>query len=193
MLKVSSIFYSIQGEGTYTGTACVFIRLYGCNLSCGFCDDELHKTTMQEMSYDEILSQVQAYPAKHIIITGGEPTIYVLNPFITLLQQKGYYVCIETNGYNFQNVKNADWITYSPKEWDDICEEGFNELKFIVSKDSPVEKLLHLECLQPIYIQPQNFMHKPNMENVRFCVELVKKYPQKFKLSLQMHKFIGVE
>jgi len=193
MLKVSSIFYSIQGEGTYAGTASIFIRLYGCNLSCDFCDDELHKTTMEEMTYDEVLATIAQFPAKQIIITGGEPTIYILNPFILFLQQKGYYVCIETNGYAFENIKNADWITYSPKDWENVQEEGYDELKFIVAEDSPVEKLLSVDSLKPIYIQPQNFMHEPNMKNVLFCTELVKRYPQKFKLSLQMHKFIGVD
>jgi organic radical activating enzyme len=109
------------------------------------------------------------------------------------LHKKGYYVSIETNGYNFANIKNADWITYSPKDWDDIKEKGFDELKFIVDQDSAIEKLLQLNTIQPIYIQPKNYMHQPNMENVHYCVALVKKYPHKFRLSLQMHKFIGVD
>ena len=193
MLKVSSIFYSIQGEGTHTGRAFVFVRLYGCNLTCDFCDDELHKTTMREMSFDEVYAEIAKYPAKSVIITGGEPTIYDLNSFIAYLHKRDYFVSVETNGYMFDNIRTADWITYSPKAWDDVKAEGFHELKFIVDKSSPVEKLLALESDKPLYVQPQNFMHKPNMENVHFCVELVKKYPQKFLLSLQMHKFIGVD
>jgi len=193
MLKVSSIFYSIQGEGTHAGRAFVFVRLYGCNLSCDFCDDELHKTTQQEMTFDDIYREISAYPAKSVIITGGEPTIYDLNPFIDYLHERDYFVSIETNGYRFSHVQNADWVTYSPKEWDNVAQEGFHELKFIVQKRSPVEKLLALESDKPLYIQPQNFMHKPNMDNVHFCVELVKQYPEKFLLSLQMHKFIGVD
>ncbi len=193
MLKVSSIFYSIQGEGAHAGCANIFVRLYGCNLTCDFCDDELHKTTMEEMTFEEVYRRIKVYPAKNVIITGGEPTIYDLNPFITFLHQKGYYVSIETNGYNFSHVKKADWITYSPKDWNHVEKEGFDELKFIVDRNSPVGKLLQIESVKHIFIQPQNFMHTPNMENVRYCVELVKKYPQKFRLSLQMHKFIGVD
>lgn len=193
MLKVSSIFYSIQGEGTHAGRASIFIRLYGCNLTCDFCDDELHKTTMEEIGFEEICERIRAYPARSVIITGGEPTLYDLNPFITFLHRKGYLVSIETNGYNFANVKKADWITYSPKDWDHVLEEGYDELKFIVGRDSPVEKLLRVESVKEIFVQPKNFMHTPDMENVHFCVELVKKYPQKFRLSLQMHKFIGVD
>ncbi|HHD83957.1 MAG TPA: 7-carboxy-7-deazaguanine synthase QueE [Campylobacteraceae bacterium] len=193
MLKVSSIFYSIQGEGTHAGIASIFVRLYGCNLTCDFCDDELHKTTLEEMKYEEVLARIAAYPAKRVIITGGEPSIYDLNPFITFLHRKGYYVSIETNGYDFANVKKADWITYSPKDWDDVKKEGFDEMKFIVDKRSPIEKLLKIESVRHIFLQPQNYMHTPNMENVHYCVELVERYPQKFRLSLQMHKFIGVD
>jgi len=193
MLKVSSIFYSIQGEGAHAGYANIFVRLYGCNLTCDFCDDELHKTTMEEMHYQEVYDRIQGYPAKNIIITGGEPSIYNLNAFISFLKEKGYYVSIETNGYNFSNIAKADWVTYSPKDWDNVRKEGFDELKCIVDKHSPVEKLLKIETEKEIFIQPQNYMHEPNMENVHFCVKLVEQYPQKFRLSIQLHKFIGLE
>ena len=193
MLRVSSIFYSIQGEGMHAGLASIFVRLYGCNLTCDFCDDELHKTSLEELSFDAVAECISVYPAKRVIITGGEPTIYDLNGFIRYLHQKGYYVSIETNGYDFKRVKEADWITYSPKDWDNIAEEGYEELKFIVDKASPVEKILALHTHKPIFVQPQNYMHTPNMENVHYCVELVKCYPQKLRLSMQMHKFIGVD
>ncbi len=193
MLKVSSIFYSIQGEGMHSGRAFIFIRLFGCNLTCDFCDDELHKTTMHEFDFEEVYQKIKIYPSKNVIITGGEPTIYDLNDFINYLHKKDYFVSVETNGYDFSKIKRADWITYSPKDWDDIKSEGFDEYKFIVDKSSPVEKLLQLSCVKEIFIQPQNLMHTPNMENVHYCVDLVKKYPQKFRLSLQMHKFIGVD
>ncbi len=192
MLKVSSIFYSIQGEGAHSGEASVFVRLYGCNLTCDFCDDELHKSVMNEMSFEELLKKIKTYPSKSIIITGGEPSIYNLRPFISFLHKSSYRVSVETNGYSFENIKNADWVTYSPKDWDYIEDEGFDELKFVVDKNSPIEKILNIHCIKPIYIQPQNFMHKPNMENVNFCIDFVKRYPQKFRLSVQMHKFLGV-
>ena len=192
MLKVSSIFYSIQGEGAYTGEASIFVRLFGCNLTCNFCDDDLHKNVMQEMSFEELLKRIEIYPSKNIIITGGEPSIYNLNPFISFLHKFSYRVSVETNGYNFENIKNADWVTYSPKRWHDIEDEGFDEIKFVVNKDSPIEKILKIHSVKPIYIQPQNFANKPNMESVAFCIDLVKQYPQKLRLSVQMHKFLGV-
>ena len=191
MLKVVEIFYSIQGEGFYSGTPSIFLRLHGCNLACSFCDDALHVGDYERYSFSEIIEEIKAYPAKQIIITGGEPTLYDLREFIDALHVEGYFVCIETNGYKLENVKNADWITYSPKDWNDIKKDGWSEIKFIVSKDSEIDKILKLQSEKPIYIQPLNFFDKPNFENLDFCIDLAKKYPH-IKISIQMHKFLGV-
>lgn len=191
MLKVVEIFYSIQGEGHFSGVPSIFIRLHGCNLACPFCDDALHKGSYELYSFESIKEKIESYKAKQIIITGGEPTLYDLNEFIEFLQTQGYFVCIETNGYRFENVKSADWITYSPKDWSDIKQSGWSEIKFIVSKQSEVDKILNFETKKEVYIQPLNFFDKPDMQNLDFCIELVKAHPH-LKLSIQMHKFLGV-
>ncbi len=191
MLKVAEIFYSIQGEGYFSGVASIFIRLHGCNLSCDFCDDLKHKGDFKEYSYEEVLDKIKEYPSKRVIITGGEPTIYDLKDFIEALHVKDYFVAVETNGFRFENIKNADWITYSPKDWDNIKTEGFDEVKFILSKESDIRPVLDFESDKPIYIQPMNFMDKPNRENVDFCIDFVLKNPN-FKLSVQLHKYLGV-
>ncbi|MFB1007957.1 MAG: 7-carboxy-7-deazaguanine synthase QueE [Sulfurospirillum sp.] len=192
MLKVVEIFYSIQGEGTQVGVPSIFIRLHGCNLSCGFCDELLHKGEYESLSFDEVLERIRAYPSMHVIITGGEPSIYNLNGFIEFLQAYMYSVAVETNGYNFSNIANANWVTYSPKDWDKIEKHGYDEIKFVVGKNSPIEKILEFKSYKPIFIQPQNETDRPNQENVAFCVEFVKAHPQ-FILSVQLHKFLGVE
>lgn len=191
MLKVVEIFYSLQGEGKFAGVPSVFIRLHGCNLKCSFCDDTLHVGSYKLYSFDEILEEINKYPSKQIIITGGEPTLYDLNDFIEFLHKLDYFVSIESNGYKFENVKKADWITYSPKDWDNIKEDGWNEIKFIVSKESSVDKIVTFQPHKTVYIQPMNFLDKPNMQNLDFCIDLVKRYPH-LKLSIQMHKFLGV-
>ncbi|MCF6172998.1 MAG: 7-carboxy-7-deazaguanine synthase QueE [Campylobacteraceae bacterium] len=192
MLKVVEIFYSLQGEGNFAGVASIFIRLHGCNLKCSFCDDALHKGDFELYNFEQILSVIDAIPAKQIIITGGEPTLYDLNDFIDFLHKKNYFVCIETNGYKFENIKNADWITYSPKDWNDIKQDGWSELKFIVSSESDIDKITSIKSSKPIFVQPVNFFDKPNMDNLDFCIKLVKKHPH-LKLSIQMHKFLGVK
>ena len=193
LLKISQIFYSIQGEGTNTGEASIFIRFFGCNLTCSFCDDLLHKdkNALKQYTYLEILDKIKEFPSKKIIITGGEPSMYDLNNFISFLQKNNYFVSIETNGYKFENITQANWITYSPKEFDNIDTSYSSEFKFIVHKGMNINHILNLKTSKPIYVQPQNNTHTLDMTNLNHCIKLVEKYPQ-FKLSVQLHKFLGV-
>ncbi len=111
-MKVNEIFYSLQGEGYYTGHPAVFLRLSGCNLSCPFCDTK-HQT-YTEMTDDQIVKHISQYPARHIVITGGEPGLQLTSAFIHLLHAHNWYVQVETNGIT-PIPDNADWITCSPK------------------------------------------------------------------------------
>ena len=192
MLKIVDIFYSIQGEGAHVGVPSIFIRLHGCNLSCPFCDELLHKGDYEELSFDEVLERIKAYPSMQVIITGGEPSIYNLNGFIEFLQAYMYSVSVETNGYDFSNIATANWVTYSPKDWKKIANHGYDEVKFIVGADSDIEKILEFKSYKPIYIQPKNEITTPNKANLEFCIEFVKSHPQ-FILSVQLHKFLGVD
>jgi len=192
MLKVTTIFYSVQGEATNTGVPSIFIRLFGCNLECSFCDDLLHTDKYTDYTYEDVFKEIKQYPGNNIIITGGEPSIYDLNAFITFLQEHGYTVSIETNGFKFENIQKANWITYSPKDWNSIHKTGFNELKCIVNTETDLQPLLALQIEQPIFIQAENHVHTPNMTNITHCIEIVKQYPQ-FRLSVQTHKFLGVD
>ena len=192
MLKVVELFYSIQGEGTQTGVPCIFIRLHGCNLSCHFCDEGLHKGAYESIGFEALLEKISLYPSKYVVITGGEPSLYELNTFIGFLQAKGYFVAVETNGYCFENIAQANWITYSPKNWDKIATKGYSEVKFIVNQNACVEKIVAFKSDKPLFIQPENEKDKPNSENVAFCIDFVKKNPR-FILSVQLHKFLGVE
>lgn len=100
LLNISELFYSIQGESTYAGLPCVFIRLAGCNLRCRYCDarytyEEAHAT----MAMDGILSFVDSYPGALVEITGGEPLLQKnVHPLLEQLVAKGRTVLLETNG-----------------------------------------------------------------------------------------------
>jgi len=116
-MKISEIFYSIQGEGILTGVPSVFVRTSGCNLRCVWCDTPYTSWSPEgaDMPIEEILAAVRSYPAKHAVITGGEPMIA---PDIIRLTDRirnlGLHVTVETAGTVYHPVA-CDLMSISPK------------------------------------------------------------------------------
>jgi 7-carboxy-7-deazaguanine synthase len=99
MLKINEIFKSIQGESTYAGLPCTFIRLAGCNLRCTYCDTNYAYYHGKELADEEILSKIKEYGVKLIEFTGGEPLLQEETPkLLKTLLDNDYRVLIETNG-----------------------------------------------------------------------------------------------
>lgn len=98
-LKVNEIFYSIQGESSYAGLPCVFIRLTGCNLRCSYCDTRYAYDEGRDMGIDEIIDRVASFRCGLVEITGGEPLIQEETPrLVTVLLEQDFQVLMETNG-----------------------------------------------------------------------------------------------
>jgi len=98
-MKINEIFYSIQGEGNWTGFPNIFIRTTGCNLRCSFCDTKYAYNKGKEMTLEKIIEKISIYPCKYICITGGEPLLQKdIVDLIDKLLKKGYKTSIETNG-----------------------------------------------------------------------------------------------
>jgi len=99
MLKVNEIFYSIQGESTFAGFPCIFIRMTGCNLRCTYCDTTYAYEEGDDIPLDSILTTVKKFACNLIEVTGGEPLIQDETPdLISALIKNGYTVLLETNG-----------------------------------------------------------------------------------------------
>ena len=100
MLSVNEIFYSIQGESTYAGKPCVFVRLAGCDLRCSWCDTPYAFSEGQKMSIESVLQQVNSYGAPLVEVTGGEPLLQEdVYPLMERLVESGRTVLLETGGH----------------------------------------------------------------------------------------------
>lgn len=98
-LRVNEIFYSLQGEASYAGHPCVFVRLTGCNLRCVYCDTAYAYEDGEDLAIEDILSRVASYGCPLVEVTGGEPLIQAGTPLLIIrLLNTGYRVLLETNG-----------------------------------------------------------------------------------------------
>lgn len=99
-MRVTEIFYSIQGESSFAGLPCAFVRLTWCNLRCSWCDSEYTFTGGQEMTVDEVLEQVRGYGCQLVEVTGGEPLVQKREccALVARLCDEGYTVLVETGG-----------------------------------------------------------------------------------------------
>lgn len=192
-MKVTEIFYTLQGEGYHSGTPAVFVRLSGCNLHCPFCDTQ-HESG-SEMSEAEIVERVRQWPARLTVITGGEPSLQLTATLVDALHKAGKYVAVETNGTH-PLPTNVDWVTLSPKDL------------FIGPQAAPV--LTHVDELKVVYDgehEPQPYSHidvrhrflQPcdtndparNEQITAATVGYIKHHPQ-WRLSLQIHKILNI-
>ncbi|MEF2643691.1 MAG: 7-carboxy-7-deazaguanine synthase QueE, partial [Paramuribaculum sp.] len=113
MYRVNEIFYSLQGEGFFTGSAAVFVRLSGCNRACAFCDTDHRAFTL--MTADEIVAIASKYESRFVVVTGGEPLLQLDDALVGALKAAGFFVAVETNG-TLPVPQGVDWVTCSPKE-----------------------------------------------------------------------------
>ena len=116
-MKIAELFYSLQGEGVLVGVPSFFIRTSGCNLRCSWCDTPYTswQPEGEELTIEQILQAVEAHPARHVVVTGGEPMIAPSVVELTKrLQDLGMHITIETAGTVFQPVV-CDLMSISPK------------------------------------------------------------------------------
>lgn len=187
-MKINEIFYSLQGEGCFTGTPAVFLRFSGCNMQCPFCDTRHEEGT--EMSEEDIVKAIGRYPARHIVITGGEPTMQLNARLTGLLKETGCFIQIETNGsLPLKDGVRVDWTTCSPKG-NTVRIQHIDELKLLFIPEY-IRKYEGIRaeryCLQPL----DSGDAEKNERNLRATIEHVLANP-KWRLSLQTHKIIGI-
>lgn len=217
MLPINEMFETIQGEACKAGTPSVFVRFQTCPVRCPWCDtkhtwfaDPERRVSIAEMMIktedtstwammlpEDVLLAVQAFSARHVVITGGEPALYDLRPLTALLVGSGFSVQLETSGTQAIQANPSTWVTVSPKVsmpgGRSVLGEALrcaNEIKHPVGKPADIQNLLSLpidHALNPvIWLQPSS----QGREATELCIR--EATARNWRVSIQTHKFIGV-
>jgi organic radical activating enzyme len=203
--RINEIFYSLQGEGYWTGTPMVFLRFSGCNLACKWCDT--HKDERMSCTAEEIVKKVGEHSNKSVIITGGEPTVQRdLDVLVRELKDAGYWVALETNGVRAPACAELfDYIAVSPKPdyfsryMDNLMIREANEVRIVATTDEIVGFCRSMRArikATDYYISPLEMDGKMHYRRaLNLLMKLKKGMPDAmppWSLSIQMHKVIGI-
>ncbi len=196
MYRVNEIFYSLQGEGYWTGTPMVFLRLSGCNLKCPFCDTD--HGGYREMSAEEIVAEVlrTGGECRKVCVTGGEPSLQLDKTLVDALHRAGMRVHVETNGTR-PLPEGVDWITLSPKTDvkglrgdGTVVLERADEVK-VVYEDSVAGKWAAFPA-EWHFLQPCDTGDETkNWAVLAETIDHIQRNPV-WRLSLQTHKLLNI-
>ena len=203
ILTVNEIFYSIQGESSYAGRPCVFVRLTGCNLRCAYCDTQYAYTEGKPIDIGDIVNQVTAFGCSLVEVTGGEPLMQENTPdLIRMLIEKGLTVLLETNGSMDISMVDARCIRImdvkcpGSREQDQHDPENLNrltdqdEVKFVISDRADYEFARKTAAglagkPNPVYFSPVFGQIQPDL-----LVEWILQDRLNVRMQLQLHKYI---
>jgi 7-carboxy-7-deazaguanine synthase len=204
-MVVTEIFKSIQGESTFAGLPCVFVRLTGCNLRCHWCDTAYAFYGGQEMSVEEVLSRVRQLGGKLVELTGGEPLLQKeIYPLTEQLLAEGYRVLVETSGERHVGelprlvVKVLDVKCPGSGESEKFCLDNLallgrnDQIKFVIldekdydyARDFVARHRLH-DCVDEVIFSPVFGQLAP-----RQLAEWILRDGLDVRIGLQLHKFI---
>ena len=195
LLPIMEAFYTIQGEGFHKGAASYFIRTGGCDVGCHWCDvkESWDENSHPIISVEEIVKKSSGF-SDCVVVTGGEPLMWNMNPLTKALKKLGKKTHIETSGaYPLTGI--WDWICLSPKKAKLPIEDVYNhahELKIIIYNNHDFKfaeqesKKVNKNAI--LYLQPEWGKRE---EMMPLMVDFIKKNP-KWKISLQTHKYLKV-
>ena len=197
-IKVSEIFTSFQGEGPYVGTPATFLRLYGCNLNCEWCDTDI--STYEMLSVDDVaeilITQMEFNNIETLIITGGEPTLQMeeVKRLIGELPDD-IRIQMETNGSLFEYIPEVEFVI-SPKEDKEKVFENYYQydnvfFKFVITSQEDIDEVISLKDKygydKTIWLQGE-FSQDGEMADL-----IRENFPrlENVKLSVQTHKYLN--
>lgn len=196
VLPVMEEFYTLQGEGFNTGQAAYFIRIGGCDVGCRWCDvkESWNASQFPPSPVDPIVERAASFPAKAVVITGGEPMLYNLDYLCRELENRGIRRFLETSGS--QPLSGTwDWVCMSPKKDSPPLNENAlkaSELKVIVHDDTDFNwaeenaRTVSPDC--QLYLQPEWSQRSTMMPKI---IRYIQSHPR-WKISLQSHKYMRI-
>lgn len=195
-LPVMEYFYTIQGEGTYSGRAAFFIRLAGCDVGCVWCDVkeswDMAEHPMLTIAF--LVNEVVTSGTNFVVITGGEPAMYNLTTLVNQLKEHNIEVAIETSGTYPLNGA-IDWYCFSPKKFKAPVDEAYlkaSELKIIINHPSDFawaeEHSAKVSTNCKLFLQPEWSKQERFLPQI---IDYVKEHP-KWRISLQTHKYMNI-
>ena len=189
MYRVNEIFYSLQGEGFWTGTPMVFLRFSGCNLKCPFCDTD--HSAFREMTAEKIVGEVAKAggDCRRVCVTGGEPSLQLDADLVEALHRAGFRIHIETNGTRAL-PEGVDWVTVSPKS--EV--EGLKGDGTVVLEKADEVKVVYLgKEVEKWAAFPArwHFLQPCSCLNTEQTVDYIRRHPN-WRLSLQTHKLLNI-
>jgi 7-carboxy-7-deazaguanine synthase len=196
LYPVMEHFYTLQGEGYYSGQAAYFIRLGGCDVGCVWCDvkESWDKDAHPVMTTEQIIGEASKHPGRIVVITGGEPALHDLQPLTDALHRAGFRTHIETSGSSMLSG-DLDWVTLSPKKFKAPLPESMlqaDELKIIVFNKSDFQWAAQHAAQVPdhcrLYLQPE---WSKREQMTPLIIDYIQQNPR-WQLSLQTHKYINI-
>lgn len=205
MLTVNEIFHSIQGESTYAGTPCVFVRLTACDLRCSWCDTPYAFHEGRKMSIDQVLSAVEDYRCPVVEITGGEPLLQAdVYPLMSRLLERGKTVLIETGGHRsiehvptgvirIVDVKCPGSGEAAKMDWANLQRvTDADQVKFVIKDRIDYEYAREIVTRESLAGRVKAVLFSPvhGVMDARLLAEWILADRLAVRLQLQAHKFI---
>lgn len=214
MYAIKEAFYSLQGEGARAGRASVFCRFTGCNLwsgrpqdrdksICRFCDTDFIGTNGQNggkfVTADQLADHLEAlWPyrvnngTRYVVFTGGEPLLQLDTALIDAMHARDFEIAVETNG-TLPAPEGIDWICVSPKGVSTLVQTSGHELKLVYPQTDALPERFEEMAFEHFYLQPMDLVPLGQQGTTQaraltYCLQ----HPR-WKLSLQMHKIIGID
>lgn len=217
-MYIKEVFYSFQGEGPWIGYPQIFVRFYGCNIHCAYCDEPDYIKDRHAYTADRVLAEMQPFLKQNphsVSITGGEPLVQV-GALKTLLPQMPLPVYLETNGILAKAVAEiADWITYFSVDYKNGFSREFSDfmqvlkgrqnvyVKYVLLHDFPEEEMKKMLATMatldpmPLVIQPvtpfADVKEKATLQDIQKAYDLARCYLPDVRVIPQAHKMMGLK